>query len=499
MSCAQEGSLARFRRRPPLRRLASAVLAFFAIVASWALGAVALWPARAAAQLVDEARNDDPPVAAIIPFGARDPKVAEQLAAACEAALARISGLKVLPPARWRKEADESGEGADLEAMAKRLGADVLVTGALGGTAGAPKLAIDILSEKGLPLGSFVIPLGGPPIALGPAADFLLGDGLERVIRPAVGLPRPSPYPQIPPQPEPTPQLEDRERPIEELLRRQREAAPKPLPPRAPWQAVIEGELDGLVVARMLSCGPASEGRRNLQCQQAIYPFSAGGGGRLALTFFPLALKRSLPAALTGLGLRGVVELPSWEERLTTAGTTLPVRQVRAETGLWWRLAFGGGRARPALELALLYGYHRFTLTGGDRDPPFKDAVYQSLIPTLGAGAFLGDRAYVRGQIAYLAVLSAGPSLDLAGQNPFGSGSALGLRGAALLDVRVYRKLLLSLGAQVEQVRMSLDGNGCTKPDPNLKECASAAAMIPTITEAADLHLSAWLGLGFRL
>ena len=89
--------------------------------------------------------------------------------------------------------------------------------------------------------------------------------------------------------------------------------------------------------------------------------------------------------------------------------------------------------------------------------------------------------------------------LEAANQSPFGPGSALGFRGTAALDLRVYRKLLLSLGLSAEQLRLSFDGLGCNKTDPNQKECAPATAMIAPITDAADLHLSGWLGLGLRL
>lgn len=478
--------MARCRRRTGLPLLVTLVLSHLCLA-----------PRPTAAQLVEEGRNDEPPVAAIIPFGAKLPKDAEALAALCERALHRIRGLTILPPARWRKEAEESGQGDDLEAMAKRLGADVLITGTLSGSGDARKLSLDVFSEQGLPLGAFEIPFFGDPP--GAAAEFLLEDGLARLIRPAVGLPLPPSYPVIAPQPEPTPQQEDKERPIEELLRRQREAAPKPPPPRPPWRAVFEAELLGLAVGRTLGCNPAAESRRNLQCKEASYPFDLSGGGRLALTFFPLSLKRSLPAALSGLGLRATLDLPYWQERLTTAGTTLPVQQLRAEGGLWWRMAFGSGKNKPAVELGVLYGYHKFSLSGGDRPPPFPDAVYQSVIPTAGVGAFLGDRAYLRVQGAYHAVLSAGPLLEAANQSPFGPGSALGFRGTAALDVRVYRQLLLSLGLQAEQLRLSFDGLGCNKTDPNQKECAPAISMIAPITDAADLHLSGWLGLGLRL
>ena len=231
-----------------------------------------------------------------------------------------------------------------------------------------------------------------------------------------------------------------------------------------------------------------------------------GGGGRLALTVFPLAWKRSLPDAVAGLGLRASVELPYWPSRLSSSDPTVefPVSELRGEVGPWWRMAFGGGKAKPVLELGVIYSYHRFTLSGGERAAPLPDAVYQHIVPTLGVGVWLGDRVFLRAHGAYLAVLSAGPLLEpITGatpspQNPLGTGSAQGFRGALLFDARVYRKLIFSIGGSVDRVSLSLNGDGCSKNDPRQPQCLMDAADL-AVRSAADLSLSAWLGLGLRL
>lgn len=478
-------------------------LVFFALCA----GAVASAPGRSCAQSAlpdEEQRSDEPPTIALIPFGAKVPADADRLAASCNAALLRLRGVRVLPPERWRKEDAESGEGSDLEAMARRLGANLLVTGSLSGSGEDLKLLMDVFGANGLPIGSFTVPLLEP--RLGPAADFLLEDELARIVRPALGLRPPSPYPRVKDQEEPTPQLADKEDPIQALLRRQREAAAKAPPPRPPWRAVIEAEVTGLVSARSFGCGPAMASRRNLACVQDPYPLDIGGGGRLAATFFPLALKRSLPAAVTGIGLKASVELPYWPTRLSSSDPTVefPVSELRGEVGPWWRMAFGGGAAKPVLELGAMYSYHRFTLSGGQRPAPLPDAVYQHIVPTLGLGVWLGDRVFLRAHGAYLAVLSAGPLLEAvtaassSPQNPLGTGSAQGFRGALLFDARVYRKLIFTMGGSVDRVSLSLNGDGCSKNDPRQSQCLMDAADL-AVRNAADLSLSAWLGLGLRM
>ena len=48
------------------------------------------------------------------------------------------------------------------------------------------------------------------------------------------------------------------------------------------------------------------------------------------------------------------------------------------------------------------------------------------------------------------------------------------------------------------QIRLSLNGDGCSKNDPRQPQCLMDAADL-AVRNAADLSLSAWLGLGLRL
>src|SRR5207253_1423758 len=122
---------------------------------------------------------DEPPVAAVIPFGVPAGVSAANLNASCEAALRRIPGLKVVTAAQWDKEAKESNAGDDLEAMAKRLEADVLVTGSLAQVPQGWRLSIDVFDDKASPVGSGSLDLVVPQ--LGPAAMFLLEELLAKL------------------------------------------------------------------------------------------------------------------------------------------------------------------------------------------------------------------------------------------------------------------------------------------------------------------------------
>lgn len=452
----------------------------------------------------DEPTGEETPVAAVIPFGAPQPAQAQHMTAACEEALGRIKGLQVIKGAQWDKEARESGQGDDLEAMARRLDADVLVTGTLSKGRDGWVLALDLFDDHLNSLGNIKLDLYQPQI--GPAASLRLEDELARVIRPAVGLLETPPLP--PSEPEPVPQDADKEHPdslppLESL--HPQEAPPPPRPVRPVWRSIFDASVAVILSGRTLSCDPASLQRRNLPCDGAIFPLDGGGGLRLDGTFRPLELVSGAHPALAGLGLGLLLEVPFYRDRVQQdlRGNTLasyPTRELRAEVGLRWRWKLGPALRVPLLLAGLQYGYHSLSMSGGAAAPPYPDSVYQYVLPTLGAGVYLTPRLALRLTVGALLVLTGGPMTEAvtqSNQNPFGGGSAWGVRAALEGQLALPYHLSLQMGGRFERVALTFDGNGCTKSQSYLTQCELPAKVTP-VQSATDLSLGLWLGLGYE-
>lgn len=456
---------------------------------------------RAQADLNDPA-NDEPPAVAVIPFVSQPPGRPAQLSGACEHALRRIKGLRVVGAVQWEKEAKESGQGDDLEAMARRLDARVLVTGSLSRRGQGWRLGIDLFDAQAQPLQSFELELLIPEV--GPAAAFRLEEALARRLRPVLGL-REKVEETVDNGPEPAPQSTDGESvvPLAEIegIRPNAPAAKAVTIP--PWRPLIEARLGLLVVGRTLGCGDTNAARLNLPCSDTLYPLDGGAGVRVDAALFPLARLSGLPKPLLGLGVAVRVDVPAWRERELTDGTSSSVRQLRFEAGLRWRWNIGDAVRRPILELGVGYGLHQFAL--GNDLVPYPDLEYQYLMPSLGIGAYLTPKLGVRVTGAFLAVLrtgEAGQAVDERNQNPFGPGGAFGFRVSAEGDYQLWRGLFAGVGGSFERFSLSFDGSGCTKSVPGQSICDQSIVRMtpppPAVRSATDLHLALWLQLGYR-
>lgn len=446
----------------------------------------------------DEGEEDDEPaVVAVIPFGAPAQVQAGAVTAACEAALRRVVGIRVLAGAAWEREAKESGVGDDLEAMARRLGADAVVTGTLSRDGAGWRLSIDVFDERGQPMESASLELLVPEI--GPAAAFRLEDLLARVLRQHLIIKDPKPAPA---GPEPAPQDTDRERPVElaPAVESLRPPAPKEAAPvRPPWRPVLLGSLGLGVVGRTLGCGATDLMRRNQPCDGAQYPLDAGAGLRLQADFYPFVLGWRMNRALQGLGVGILLEVPFWRDREQVGVSGgLRVTQVRFEGGLRGRWPLGEGLRRPVLEAGLLYGYHSFVIAGSTTT--FPDVQYQYVLPSLGLGGFAAPRLYLHGGVGLLGVVSAGEageatnSLNL---NPFGSGKVLGFRLGLEASYQVYKGLAVVVGGSLERVSFLLDGQGCTMRSTRQRECDAPGTGAEPVSGVVDLYPSGWVSLGY--
>ncbi|MCS6915557.1 MAG: hypothetical protein RMK29_00380 [Myxococcales bacterium] len=447
--------------------------------------------------------DEDQPAVAIIPFGAQSASQVLHINAACEQALRRIGGLRVLSAAQWEREARESGQGDDLEAMARRLDAAVLVTGSLGRAPGGWRLSVDVFDNRGMPLQSFDLDLVVPEI--GPAASFRLEEALARIIRPAVGLKEQ--VEETPESgPEPAPQSTDREKvvplaDIEGIRPRMPPARRIRLPP---WRPLVEGRAGLLVIGRTLHCGEPVPARLNLPCTDILFPFDGGAGLRLEAGLYPLARLRALPRPLAGLGLTMLVEVPGWRDRvLQHDGSSAAVRQLRFETGLRWRWNIGDRVRRPILELGVAYGYHSFVLLNDS--VPYPDLQYQYLLPSLGLGGYWMPRASLRGVFALPTILTGGEAtlpVDDRTQNPFGPGWGLGFRLLLEAEYLIWQRLGLVVGGSVERLQLWFDGSGCTKSVPGQVPCDQRIIRSepppPAVQHITDLFLSLWIQLGYR-
>jgi hypothetical protein len=484
-----------------------------------------LLPLPALAEATDP-DDDEPPVAAVIPFGAQAPARAGQVTAACEQALRRIKGLKVITGAEWEKEARISGQGDDLEAMARRLAADVLVTGSLSPVrkpgarpgAGPPtgwRLSLDILDDHAQPIESVTLDLLVPEI--GPAAAFRMEEALARIIRPAVGLiDSRAPKDPEPEGPEPSPQEVDRERERAQELPKpaplRDPPRPRPKIERPPWRPLFAGRVGLLVSARRLTCSDEDRRRVNLPCSEPAFPFDAGAGLHLDLSLYPAALMTGVKPALAGLGVRLLLQVPAWRERTVPTGASTGVKEInvsaqelRVEGGLDWRWNIGDAVLRPILHAGLSYGYHHFVLDG--TIAPYPDMQYQYLLPTLGVSVFPLPRLTAGVDLSFLGIFTAGaataPTTE-SNQNTFGTGSALGFRFDLAGEYLVWRGLLVGLGLYVEQVWFSLNGQGCTKSEPGQGLCDFSIVRPPNVVPppgiraAEDLYVGGWMGLGYR-
>jgi hypothetical protein len=444
-----------------------------------------------------EGADNEPAVVAVIPFGAPTPAQAGAMTAACEAALRRVAGIQVLPGAAWEKEAKESGAGDDLEAMARRLGADAVVTGALSRDGAGWRLSVDVFDERGQPVESSSLELLVPEI--GPAAAFRLEDLLNRVLRRHLGIQDPAPGPV---GPEPSPQDTDRERPVQlaPAVEPLRPEAPQPAAPaRPPWRPVLVGSLGLGVTGRTLTCGATDLARRNQPCDGAQYPLDAGAGLRLQADFYSFELGWRMAPALRGLGVGFLLEVPFWRDR-EQAGVSggLRVTQVRFEGGLRGRWPLGEGLRRPVLEAGLLYGYHSFVIAGSTTT--FPDVQYQYLMPSLGMGGFAAPRLYLHGGVSLLGVVSAGEAgapTDGLNLNPFGSGKVLGFRLGLEASYQVYKGLAVVVGGSLERVSFLLDGQGCTMRSIKQSGCDEPGTGAEPVREVADLYPAGWVSLGY--
>ncbi len=475
--------------------------------------AVLVLGARPAGAQIDTSGpgDEEPPTVAVMPFGGSQPQIIEHLNQVCEKALRRIAGLKVLNAAQWSKEARESGQGDDLEAMARRLGADLLVTGTLSQVKGWWRLSVDVFNDKGLPISALVVDSLTPD--LGATATFQLEEGLARIVRPAVGLQAQAP-PTGPanPEDEPSPQDVDREKPVElakvEGLR-VAQVVKKPWV-REPWRPLLDVKAGLLASGRRLSCAEADARRHNQPCAGPEFPLSGGAGLRLDATVFPLALRRTVAAPLAGLGIGFTLDLPFWANRQQQNGSSFPTKELRFEGGVRWHWNIGNATLRPILEAGLAYGFHSFALSGGAAQPPYPDVGYQYLLPQLGLGSFLTQKLHLHAGLSILGILTAGSITDATAQNsrnPFGPGSAWGFRVSGEAEYLPLPWLSISLGGKVERIAFSFDGTGCAMASTNMASCyrgpapgmttASPSLPVP-IQSAEDLYLGLWLLVGYR-
>jgi hypothetical protein len=446
--------------------------------------AIALAPPRALAQEATAA----PLKVVVLPFSGPT-QAAERARVQVIKALGK--NYEIVPQEAWdqavQKHTGTASSAENLIAVARDLGVQVIVTGALKREKEWALLLNFRQGATGQSLEKKRYPLRSPSLTQ-TATRAILTDVPSLVDKVGAVPPPPPPKPTEPPL---APLPEDTENPLI--------AKPKPKPtPQLLKRPIWAPYFDISAAFELSGRRFAFEERGQPEFRSVLSPAL-----RVDVNIYPLAGLSTREGRanrfVQGLGVGATLDYIFWPDSVACAsrdadgncvdpGTErYATRERRIETGLRWRWSIVNRERSPDLLLNAQYGQHIFTIAklpnGQDVGPP--DVAYQYL--TVGAGLRIPVHPVVAvfGNFNYHIVFDTG---SIQTDQQYGSGGAWGLRAHVGGEVRVWRGLIVRVAGFYERFGLSFDNSA---PGSN-----GLPAKVTT-GDAIDQYYGLWGGLGY--
>lgn len=444
--------------------------------------AITVAPARAVAQEATPA----PLKVVVLSFNGPS-----QAAERARAQVIKALGKKyqLVPLKTWdeatQKLAGTAGAAENLITVARDLGVQVIVTGALKREKNVWMLVLNIRQgTTGQSLEKKSYPLRSPALTQ-TAARAILTDIPPLVDKVGAVPPPPPPAPNEPPI---APLPEDTENPL--LVK----PKPKPKLGRPIWAPYFD-----------VSAAFELSGRRFGFEEKAQPEFRSvlSPALRIDVNIYPLAgLSTRQGRAnrfVQGLGIGATLDYVFWPDSVVCAsrdadGNCLnpgteryATTERRIETGLRWRWSIVNRLSSPDLLLNAQYGQHVFSIAklpnGQDVGPP--DVTYQYL--TVGAGLRIPVHPVfaVFGNFNYHIVFNTG---SIQTDQEYGPGGAWGLRAHVGGEVRVWKGIIIRVAGFYERFGLSFDNSA---PGSN------GLPVKITTGNALDQYYGLWGGVGY--
>jgi hypothetical protein len=211
---------------------------------------------------------------------------------------------------------------------------------------------------------------------------------------------------------------------------------------RDPRKYIVEVALGAALVERTLQ----------FQYDSAVtdrpvgYEGTLVAGGRASVEIYPFAL-----------GIAGEFERFTLRSQFPT-GDAFDTTHMNWSAGLRLRWNLGSRPTLPTLTFGAGYGQRTFKLDTGGAAFDLPDVQYSYIDPSVRVKIPIGTPAFaLRIEGRYLYLLGAGPLEEM--QN-YGGTKLTGWHGAAGLEVRLFKRLLIRATAEISRIEMTFDGTG---------------------------------------